>query len=870
MTVSTVVNHEQYTGNGVTTVFPYRFRILKTSHMVVTVSDTAGVLTTLINGTDYTITGVGLVTGGNVVLSSALADGWLISLDRDLPAVQETDLRNQGRFFAETHEDAFDYLTMLVQRSLSLFGLALRKPSWIANYYDANGNRISNLKDPAADSDAVTKRYADSLTEADFIRSLRVPEKSVNVIPGVALRKNMILGFDESGNPKVLLPPNGSASDVLLQLASTEDGKGDSLIGVRQPFDGAIPRTQHDKNAETLNVLDFGVVPDSTADQSAAILKAIAAAAGRTLIFPKGTFVAALGTLTTSVNLVGQGHSNTIIKRPASSPAGIVKFSGNASYSVKGICFDGNKANNTVDADNVTLSTSVINFDFDGNRSTNVKGGSGFVAGDNNANKKSYGIKRFSGNRFDNADSYGCLITQISSFIFLNNECDSNILGGFASSWNVYPPVSSSQSKVIIDGNQFHDNGTVGCFIIGFIEGGKATAPLYGSATNANYRIFVTNNFVASNKSHGLVVQANEFFVSGNICEYNGDYNSADASAFSGLLVNGAYGVVDGNFIMGNSGFGIDMGGSKFCTVNNNTITENATGNKGGNIGLNLGGCQYLTASSNLCSLNGNDAYGVQIMIPGYDGGSTSFQTLTTAVHVTGNTCVLGSGSSRIGIKFYGRPLQCSASANKVSGGFVNNAYIFQTNEPVAATGNLVDSPMPSVDIQAGLVVPDDMETFLINGGGTITNLLTYSHYTYRQKVSETYVVNQGSGYDPLNPPAVTISGGGGTGATAVAAVDGSGKVITVNVVNAGSGYTGVPTITIAPPASGTTATAIARVGVVNFTGRKLTLYFNAATTLQSVNNIYLPSTPLSVPAKGVVKLLGTADGQFVLSSKSF
>lgn len=162
MTVSTVINREQYEGNGVTTVYPYRFRILKDSHMVVTVVDPEGNLKTLSLGTDYDLKGVGLVDGGRVELKEPLATGWSISLDRDLPALQETDLRNQGKFFAEVHEDAFDYLTMLVQKTLSFFGLALRRPSWLAKYYDALGNKISNLADPTLNQDAATKIYVDS------------------------------------------------------------------------------------------------------------------------------------------------------------------------------------------------------------------------------------------------------------------------------------------------------------------------------------------------------------------------------------------------------------------------------------------------------------------------------------------------------------------------------------------------------------------------------------------------------------------------------------------------------------------------------------------------------------------------------------
>lgn len=293
MTVSTVVNHEQYEGNGTTTVFPFRFRILKSSHMVVTVSDAEGVLKTLTLGTDYNITGVGLVTGGSVVLQSALPDGWMISLDRELPAIQETDLRNQGRFFAETHEDAFDYLTMLIQRSLSLFGLALRKPSWIAKYYDALGNRISNLADPVSSEDAVNKGYVDNIAANNLNHTLRVPENFIQQVPPLAQRANRILGFNQEGNPIAVVPGTGDASQVMLDLASSAVGKGDALIAVKQPFTGAVPRTQHSKNADALSILDFtGDDPDvlsGVTDVTAAFTTAMQV--GRTVTIPSGVII---------------------------------------------------------------------------------------------------------------------------------------------------------------------------------------------------------------------------------------------------------------------------------------------------------------------------------------------------------------------------------------------------------------------------------------------------------------------------------------------------------------------------------------------------------------------------------------------------
>lgn len=67
------------------------------------------------------------------------------------------------------------------------------------------------------------------------------------------------------------------------------------------------------------------------------------------------------------------------------------------------------------------------------------------------------------------------------------------------------------------------------------------------------------------------------------------------------------------------------------------------------------------------------------------------------------------------------------------------------------------------------------------------------SYYRYVESIA---ITNAGSGYDSANPPTLSFSGGGGTGAAATCTVVG-GQIDTVTITNPGTGYTSAPTITL-------------------------------------------------------------------------
>ena len=126
MSISSTTNRNDYTGNGAVDTYSYTFRIFANTDLLVTVRDTNDVETTLTLTTHYTVSGVGDAGGGSISLVNGAfswldADGdlksnYILTIRRVRPLKQETDIRNQGDFFPETHEDAFDHLLMIDQQ----------------------------------------------------------------------------------------------------------------------------------------------------------------------------------------------------------------------------------------------------------------------------------------------------------------------------------------------------------------------------------------------------------------------------------------------------------------------------------------------------------------------------------------------------------------------------------------------------------------------------------------------------------------------------------------------------------------------------------------------------------------------------------
>jgi len=132
MGLSSTTSRVAYTGNNTTDTYAYTFKVFAASDLLVT-KVIGRVESTLILNTDYTVTGVGSVSGGNIVLTGGnLATGHKLVIRRVRPLTQTTDIRNQGTYYPETHENQFDKLVMQDQQQQDEINRSVKLPESVA------------------------------------------------------------------------------------------------------------------------------------------------------------------------------------------------------------------------------------------------------------------------------------------------------------------------------------------------------------------------------------------------------------------------------------------------------------------------------------------------------------------------------------------------------------------------------------------------------------------------------------------------------------------------------------------------------------------------------------------------------------------
>jgi hypothetical protein len=123
MTVADNTSRNQYTATSGQTVFAYTFEIVDKGDIVVLQNGT-----TLSEGTNYTVSGVGAQNGGNITLTVGATTGDVMTIYRDMAYSRTQNYADSGDFLASEVNTDFDNLWLAGEQTNRSFSQSIRKP----------------------------------------------------------------------------------------------------------------------------------------------------------------------------------------------------------------------------------------------------------------------------------------------------------------------------------------------------------------------------------------------------------------------------------------------------------------------------------------------------------------------------------------------------------------------------------------------------------------------------------------------------------------------------------------------------------------------------------------------------------------------
>jgi hypothetical protein len=218
MTVSSSTNRASYSGNGSLTTFAYGFKVFDQGDLTVILRASNGTETVQTIVTDYTVTGVGDVGGGNVVFGTAPASGVTVVILREMDFEQGLDLVPNDPFPAQSLENSLDKLTFMVQQHDEQLGRAIKA---------SRTNVISGSEFTISAADRANKVFAfDSSGDVSITQEIGVYRG--DWAAGVAYNSRDIV--KDSGNANIYLANAAHTSSGSLPISSNADTAKWNLI----------------------------------------------------------------------------------------------------------------------------------------------------------------------------------------------------------------------------------------------------------------------------------------------------------------------------------------------------------------------------------------------------------------------------------------------------------------------------------------------------------------------------------------------------------------------------------------------------------------------------------------------------------------
>ena len=146
MSVENIVNKAgPFTGNGLQSQFPFSFQTLDAAHVSVYVDEVK-------QDSGYEVTLLEDGSGGTVAFANPPMAGAIVTILREVPVTQLTDIQNNTAFLPETLETMADKLTMICQQLTESVSRCVRVPAGSAKQPEDYWGAIDSALDECLDA----------------------------------------------------------------------------------------------------------------------------------------------------------------------------------------------------------------------------------------------------------------------------------------------------------------------------------------------------------------------------------------------------------------------------------------------------------------------------------------------------------------------------------------------------------------------------------------------------------------------------------------------------------------------------------------------------------------------------------------------
>ena len=259
MTVSSSVNRASYSGNGSLTTFAYGFKVFDQDDLTVILRASNGTETVQTITTDYTVTGVGDVSGGNVVFVTAPASGVTVVILREMDLEQGLDLVPNDPFPAQSLENSLDKLTFMVQQHSEELGRTIKA---------SRTNVISGSEFTISAADRANKIFAfDGSGDVNITQAIGVYRGDWAAAVSYAVRDIV----KDTSNNNVYIANTAHTSSGTTPLSSNADiAKWDLLVDAASATTSAAAAASSATDAETAQTASEAAQAAAEAAQAAA------------------------------------------------------------------------------------------------------------------------------------------------------------------------------------------------------------------------------------------------------------------------------------------------------------------------------------------------------------------------------------------------------------------------------------------------------------------------------------------------------------------------------------------------------------------------------------------------------------------------